>query len=156
MTNETQNVTKFNPIATASFFCRASVEINSLAASTFAAAQCRMSNERQPVVGLVGFPPERAVFRPGLFAETFTAALPHRVALLHLDCDWYDSVLAGLRTFYPRIPDGGIVVLDDFGFWEGTRRAFYAFCREFDVEPLLEHEGSTQAYWIKGREHNRG
>lgn len=101
------------------------------------------------------FPLERAVLRQGLFKETFQQPLPHRVALLHVDADWYESVLDCLRTFYPLIPDGGIIVLDDFGHWEGAREAFYDFCAERQLKPLLERAGYTQAFWRKGQEHDR-
>jgi hypothetical protein len=43
-----QKLSRFNPIAVASFFCRASVLMNSLTPRILAAAQCRTSSERQP------------------------------------------------------------------------------------------------------------
>lgn len=98
---------------------------------------------------------ERAKICKGLFTDTFQENLPARTALVHIDADWYDSVLLCLRTFYPRTPDGGVIVLDDFAWWEGARKAFYTFCWEFNVQPLLERTSGTSAYWIKGREHNR-
>lgn len=109
----------------------------------------------QEVLQRAGFPLERAVFRKGLFKETFKEPLPHRVALLHIDADWYESVLDSLRTFYPLIPTGGIIVLDDFGHWEGAREAFYDFCLEQKIKPLIERAGYTQAFWRKGQEHDR-
>ncbi len=95
------------------------------------------------------------VFRKGWFSQTFNQPLPESVALLHCDADWFESVLLTVRTFYDLIPDGGIVVLDDFGWWEGARRAFYVFCRETGEEPLLNRIGRIQAFWIKGKRHNR-
>lgn len=92
----------------------------------------------------------------GWFEDTFeTKNLPEKVALLHCDADWYNSVLLVLNTFYDRIPDGGCIVLDDFGYWEGCREAFYDFCSTRGIKPLLERTGSTQAYWIKGKVSNR-
>jgi len=92
----------------------------------------------------------------GWFEDAFRDhPLPEKVALLHCDADWYDSVLLVLNTFYDRIPDGGIILLDDFGHWEGCREAYYDFCSEKGIKPLLERAGYSQAYWIKGRESNR-
>jgi len=92
----------------------------------------------------------------GWFEDTFKARnLPERVALLHCDADWYNSVHLVLNTFYDRIPDGGCIILDDFGYWEGCREAFYDFCSTKGIKPLLERVGPTQAYWIKGKEANR-
>ena len=93
--------------------------------------------------------------RAGMFDSTFQQPLPESVALLHCDCDWYDSVILVLRTFYHLIPQGGCIVLDDFGWWEGTRIAFYDFCNEVGERPLIERVEADQAYWIKGRAHNR-
>src|SRR5262249_49659528 len=101
-------------------------------------------------------PPERYTIRKGWFDQTFQRRpLPSPVALLHCDCDWYESVLLALETFYPLIPDGGCVILDDFGFWEGCRAAFYEFCHRHREMPLLERVERDQAFWIKGRTHNR-
>lgn len=91
----------------------------------------------------------------GYFEDTFRADLPEQVALLHCDADWYESVLLTLRTFYDLIPEGGIIVLDDFGYWEGAREAFYDFVKERDIKPLLERVGSDQLYWVKGKTSNR-
>jgi len=92
----------------------------------------------------------------GWFEESFVNhPLPEKVALLHCDADWYDSVLLVLNTFYDRIPDGGVIVLDDFGYWEGCREAFYDFCFAKGIKPLLERAGHSQAFWIKGRETTR-
>jgi O-methyltransferase len=91
----------------------------------------------------------------GLFEDTFQKELPEQVALLHCDADWYDSVSIVLESFYPLISEGGCVILDDFGFWEGCRRAFYDFCQKQGERPLLERVGITQAFWIKAKEHNR-
>lgn len=107
------------------------------------------------VLKKVGFPLDRAVLRQGSFRETFTAPLPERIALLHIDADWYDSVLFALETLYPLVTEGGVIVLDDFGHWEGARKAFYDFCRSAEIEPLLERAGYTQAFWRKGQEHAR-
>jgi O-methyltransferase len=98
---------------------------------------------------------EEFIIREGLFIKTFEMDLPEKVAFLHCDADWYDSVRLVLETFYPRMPKGACIVLDDFGYWEGCRKAFYDFCERHDEKPLLERVGITQAWWIKGKEHNR-
>ena len=91
----------------------------------------------------------------GWFENTFREILPEKVAFLHCDADWYDSVTLVLDTFYPLVSEGGCVVLDDFGYWEGCREAFYDFCEKCGEKPLLERVGRSQAYWIKDKKHNR-
>ena len=104
----------------------------------------------------IEFPPERLHLVPGLFADTLERPpAPTEIALLHVDADWYESVWQVLDAFYDRVSEGGAIVLDDFGYWEGCRLAFYDFCRERHIAPLLERVGIDQAWWIKGRTHNR-
>jgi O-methyltransferase len=109
----------------------------------------------QEVIGKAGLPLERVVLRKGPFRDTFSQPLPQKVALLHIDADWYDSVIDCLRTFYPLVVTGGVIVLDDFGHWEGAREAFYDFCTEQNVKPLIERVGYTQMFWRKEMDHNR-
>ena len=59
------------------------------------------------------------------------------------------------EAVHERIPPGGVVVLDDFGWWEGCREAFYDFCSRHGEKPLLERVDCDQAYWIKGKTDNR-
>ena len=97
----------------------------------------------------LGMSPSQIVLKEGWFENSFRDELPSKVALLHCDADWYDSVMLVLETFYDRIPEGGVVILDDFGYWSGCRRAFYEFCHLRGIFPLLERAGGTQAFWIK-------
>jgi len=107
------------------------------------------------LLSAVNVPQKQFTIRKGWFSDTFQQPLPEKVAFLHCDADWYEAVLLVLETFYPRIPEGGCIVMDDFGYWEGCREAFYAFCCKHDVRPLLERRSIDQAYWFKGRTHNR-
>lgn len=53
--------------------------------------------------------------------------LPHAIALLRLDTDFYSSTLVELETLWPRVAPGGVVIVDDFFSWDGCRQA----CQEF-------------------------
>ncbi|MGI8965866.1 MAG: TylF/MycF/NovP-related O-methyltransferase [Limisphaerales bacterium] len=111
--------------------------------------------EVHSIMRIVGTGEQSYTIHQGWFQDTFKKNIPPQVALLHCDCDWYESVTLVLETFYPVIPKGGCVVLDDFGYWEGCREAFYDFCDRTGEKPLLERVGTSQAHWIKGITHNR-
>jgi len=49
--------------------------------------------------------------------------LPKKISLLRLDTDFYDSTLIELQVLWPRLVSGGILILDDYGHWDGARRA---------------------------------
>lgn len=118
--------------------------------------KCRGSVEDvHQAVKLVSTDDSRYTIIGGWFEQSFRKKLPNKVALLHCDVDWYDSVKIVLDTFYPLISEGGCIVLDDFGYWEGCREAFYDFCGKYGEKPLLERIGRSQAYWIKHKLNNR-
>ena len=65
----------------------------------------------------------------GLFAETLPAVRGRigPIALLHADGDWYDSTRDVLANLYDQVVYGGRLQIDDYGFWEGCRRAVEEF-----------------------------
>jgi len=102
-----------------------------------------------------GMPKDRVVLREGWFKDTFKQPIPSDIALLHIDCDWHNSVLLTLEYLYPKMRWGGVVILDDFGYWEGCRRAFYYFIKEKDIMPLVGRYGHSALWWQVGKWHNR-
>ena len=119
--------------------------------------RCRGSETRvRTALSLAGV--DNLMLVKGWYVDTLkerTKPAPEKVALLHIDADWFDSVLLSLERFYDSIIDGGVVVLGDFGYWEGCREAFYVFCLMYRLEPLLERFGHSHAWWVKGRTNNR-
>ena len=51
------------------------------------------------------------------------SAAPPEIALLRLDTDWYESTRHELEHLYPRLVDGGVLIVDDYGYWQGARQA---------------------------------
>ena len=83
-----------------------------------------------------GYPPERIHLVPGRVEDTVPAQAPERIALLRLDTDWYASTKHELDHLYPRLSDGGVLIVDDYGHFEGARRAVDDYLAE-QAEPLL-------------------
>lgn len=63
----------------------------------------------------------------GLFQDTLPTCNVKAIAVLHIDSDWYESVKACLDHFYDRVSPGGVIQIDDYGYWEGARRAVDEF-----------------------------
>jgi len=74
-----------------------------------------------------GYPVERVHFYRGLVEETIPAEAPPVIAILRLDTDWYDSTMHELEHLYDRVPSGGVLIMDDYGFWQGARQAVDEF-----------------------------
>jgi O-methyltransferase len=83
-----------------------------------------------------GYPEERVHLVKGPVEETIPAHAPPALALLRLDTDWYESTRHELEHLYPRLADGGVLLIDDYGHWEGARRAVDEYFSE-RAEPLL-------------------
>jgi O-methyltransferase len=63
-------------------------------------------------------------FVKGSVEQTVPAQAPDGpIALLRLDTDWYESTMHELTHLYPRLVSGGVLIIDDYGFWEGARKA---------------------------------
>jgi O-methyltransferase len=75
------------------------------------------------VVLATGYPANQIHFVVGPVEETIPAQAPAELALLRLDTDWYESTRHELTQLYPRLSDGGVLIVDDYGHWEGCRRA---------------------------------
>ena len=83
-----------------------------------------------------GYPPDRIHLVQGLVEETIPSAAPDQIALLRLDTDWYESTRHELRHLYPRLSESGVLIVDDYGHYEGARRAVDEYLVE-ESEPLL-------------------
>jgi predicted O-methyltransferase YrrM len=70
-----------------------------------------------------GYPMNRIRFVEGSVEQTIPGTLPGRIALLRLDTDWYESTRHELIHLYPRLSPDGILIIDDYGHWQGARKA---------------------------------
>lgn len=91
------------------------------------------------VVESTGYPSARLHFVRGPVEETIPATLPENIALLRLDTDWYESTRHEMEHMYPLITSGGVLIIDDYGHWEGARLAVDEYFARDDVKPLLLH-----------------
>lgn len=80
--------------------------------------------------------PGRIHYVQGKVEDTVPGTAPERIAMLRLDTDWFASTAHELEHLYPRLAPGGVLILDDYGYWDGARRAVDEFL-ERSGEPLL-------------------
>lgn len=70
-----------------------------------------------------GYPEERIILVKGRVEDTLPATMPSGISLLRLDTDWYASTKHELEHLYPLLAEHGILIVDDYGAWEGARKA---------------------------------
>ena len=107
-----------------------------------------LEDVRDAVLG-VGYPVERIHFVKGPVEETLPARAPDEIALLRLDTDWYASTKHELVHLYPRLARGGVLILDDYGYWQGARRAVDEYLSERNVPLLLNRIDNTGRLALK-------
>jgi hypothetical protein len=75
--------------------------------------------------------------------------LPENIAILRLDTDWYESTKAELEVLYKRMSCGAVIILDDYGCWDGAKRAVDEFFQEVRPRPLFSRIDSDARIGIK-------
>jgi len=74
-----------------------------------------------------GYPPavNNVQFVKGMYQDTLSISAP--VALAHIDCDWYESVKVCLERIGPYVSCGGRMIIDDYDYYSGCRKAVDEF-----------------------------
>lgn len=99
---------------------------------------------------MVGAPPSRLHIRAGWFDQTFPREqLGDKIAVLHIDSDWYESVKLCLEAWYDQVSAGGVVIFNDYNQWRGTNKAVDEFFEERRVDVDLVPLGPIGAYFVK-------
>ena len=87
---------------------------------------------------------------PGWFNETLKQTNILKIAVLHIDADWYDSVKVVLDSLYDKVVSGGIIVIDDYGRWQGAKMAVDDYLKEHDIKNVkLEKIDSSAVFFLK-------
>lgn len=81
-------------------------------------------------LAMTGIPEDRLEFVKGKIEYTLPEYAPHTVALLRLDTDFYESTYHELSCLYPRLSRGGVLIIDDYGHWKGSKEAADTYIRE--------------------------
>jgi O-methyltransferase len=90
-----------------------------------------------------GYPEERVHFIKGKVEETLPSVLPGRLALLRLDTDWYESTKHELIHLFPLLDPRGLLIIDDYGCWQGARKATDEYFSEHKLNLYLHRVDYT-------------
>lgn len=97
-------------------------------------------------------PDEKIRERVRLFKGLFDQTLPlyqGKIALLHLDCDLYESYTMALKNLYTKVVPGGIIMFDEYddGRWPGATKAIDEFFADKAEKPM-PHSKCTWKYYV--------
>ena len=90
------------------------------------------------------YPYERFHLVQGPVEETIPEHCPEKIALLRLDTDWYESTRHELEHMYDRLQPGGILIIDDYGTWRGSKEATDEFVASLDRPLMLMRAGRSR------------
>jgi O-methyltransferase len=97
-----------------------------------------------------GYPAERLHFVAGPVEQTVPHPPLGRIAILRLDTDWYESTRHELVHLFPLLVEGGVLILDDVGHWQGARQAVEEYFRDHATyRPLLQRLDYTGRMAVK-------
>ncbi|MEV8346127.1 TylF/MycF/NovP-related O-methyltransferase [Streptomyces niveus] len=85
----------------------------------------------------VPYPGERVHYVQGMVEDTVPHQAPEQISILRLDTDWYASTKHELEFLYPRLVSGGVLLIDDYGYWQGSRQAVDEFLEKTGERLLM-------------------
>lgn len=87
------------------------------------------------------FPKDRIKLVIGDVLETLNNNIPENISLLRLDTDWYESTKKELEILYPKLVNGGYLIVDDFGHWKGSQTATLEYFNNNFEYKMLDYTG---------------
>jgi len=100
-------------------------------------------SEVQRNLSSTGYPQDHLHFVKGPVEETLPELAPTNLAVVRLDTDWYESTRHELDHLVSRVVPNGVLLIDDYGNWQGARKAVDEFLAMSDRPILLARTDVT-------------
>ncbi len=101
----------------------------------------------------LGYRADKIHYVKGKVEETIPSIIPEQIAILRLDTDWYESTRHELEHLYPRLVPGGLMIIDDYGYWQGARRATDEYFQRTGERIFLSRIDATARIAVKQPSH---
>ncbi len=100
---------------------------------------------------VIGYSSDYLHYHVGWFQDTVPvdSKAIDKIAILRLDGDWYQSTKVCLDNLYDRVVKGGVVIIDDYGYSSGCKKAVDEFLAGRKVYPVLNYISDTCRYFLK-------
>lgn len=95
------------------------------------------------------YPSKNIKYIVGKVENTLPDSSIEKVALLRLDTDWYESTKHELYSLYDKLVIGGVLIIDDYGHWQGAKKAVDEFIKERKLKLFLNRIDYTGRLAIK-------
>jgi hypothetical protein len=96
-----------------------------------------------------GYPKVKIHFVKGKVEETIPKNSPEKISLLRLDTDWYESTKHELNNLFPKLTSSGILIIDDYGHFQGSKKAVDEYFEENKIPIFLSRIDYTGGICVK-------
>jgi len=97
----------------------------------------------------IDYPQDKIRYAVGRVEETIPGQMPASISLLRLDTDWYESTKHEMTHLYPKLASRGILLIDDYGHWKGSRDAVDESFAAMGIKPYLGRIDYTGRVFVK-------
>ncbi|RMF98502.1 MAG: hypothetical protein D6734_00090 [Candidatus Schekmanbacteria bacterium] len=89
----------------------------------------------------------------GWFDKTLSSTeFEDNIAILRLDADWYSSTAHCLNYLYPKVREGGLIIIDDYYAWEGCAKAVHDFLSHNKLSDRIRQYKGLVCYIVKEKD----
>lgn len=106
-------------------------------------------NEVKANVYTTGYDNSKIHFIKGMVEDSIPQNAPKTIALLRLDTDWYESTRHELTHLFPRLSNKGIIIIDDYGRWKGSKKATDEYFLQNKIGLFLHRIDSSGCIAVK-------
>ena len=99
-------------------------------------------------MNLLNIQKEMIVPVKGWFKDTVTG-FAKQIVILRLDGDWYESTKVCIENLYDNVVSGGVVILDDYGYWKGCKEATDDFLRSRNITVTMHKTDFSEIWFVK-------
>ena len=111
---------------------------------------CRCALEQvRDTMALTTYPNQNIRYVKGKVEDTLATESPDQISLLRLDTDWYESTRCEMETLFPKLAIGGVLVIDDYGHWQGCRKAVDEYFSQNNICMFLHRVDYTGRLGIR-------
>lgn len=100
-------------------------------------------------VSKINYPADKIHYVVGKVEDTLIHTIPDQIAILRLDTDWYQSTKMEMEVLFPKLVKGGVLIIDDYGHWQGSRKAVDEYIANNNIQILLNRIDYTGRIAIK-------
>jgi O-methyltransferase len=110
---------------------------------------CASIDDVRANMAATNYPSGCVKFVEGRVEDTIPSEAPEDISVLRLDTDWYESTKHELIHLYPKLSVGGVLIIDDYGYWEGARKAVDEYINQNGLVIFLHRIDDTGRIAVK-------